>query len=114
MPRCSIWVTGLPTRGSSPCPSIMWPGSQSSSGRLTSGGAVRMLPGFDPVAFATHLRRGVTVASMVPTMISRVLEVDPGPFRRARRLCCSGEGRFPIASSSGRTRRGFPCFPPTA
>jgi O-succinylbenzoic acid--CoA ligase len=45
-----------------------------------SGGAVRILPGFEPTAFADEMRSGVTMASVVPTMLSRVLEVDPGPY----------------------------------
>jgi o-succinylbenzoate---CoA ligase len=61
-----------------------------------SGGAIRLLPGFDPVSYAAHLRRGVTVASLVPTMMSRVLEVDPGPYYGLKAVLLGGG---PIADS---------------
>ena len=54
------------------------------------GGTVRMLPGFDPIEFGAHLRRGVTLASMVPTMMGRVLEVDPGPYNGLKAVLLGG------------------------
>jgi O-succinylbenzoic acid--CoA ligase len=55
-----------------------------------SGGTVRMLPGFDPSAFSTELRDGATMASVVPTMLARVLDVDPGPYRGLRAVLVGG------------------------
>ena len=55
-----------------------------------SGGSVRMHPGFDPVAFADELRTGTTMASVVPTMLARVLEVDPGPFPGLKAVLVGG------------------------
>jgi O-succinylbenzoic acid--CoA ligase len=55
-----------------------------------SGGAVRLLAGFDPVTYAAHLRRGVTVASMVPTMMRLVLEVDPRPYDGLKAVLLGG------------------------
>ena len=75
-----------------------------------SGGAVRMLPGFDPVTYATHLRRGVTVASMVPTMISRVLEVDPGPFQGLKAVLLGG-GPIPDRLLERAHASGLPVLP---
>lgn len=75
-----------------------------------SGGAVRMLPGFDPVTYATHLRRGVTVASMVPTMISRVLEVDPGPFPGLNAVLLGG-GPIPDRLLEQAHASGLPVLP---
>lgn len=75
-----------------------------------AGGAVRMLPGFDPVTYAAHLRRGVTVASMVPTMISRVLEVDPGPFQGLKAVLLGG-GRIPDRLLEQAHASGLPVLP---
>ena len=55
-----------------------------------SGGAVRLLPGFDPVSYAAELRQGVTIASLVPTMLGRVLEVDPRPYDGLRSVLLGG------------------------
>jgi O-succinylbenzoic acid--CoA ligase len=54
------------------------------------GGTVRMLPGFDPSGFAAALHSGVTLASVVPTMLSRFLDVDPGPYRGLRAVLVGG------------------------
>ncbi len=55
-----------------------------------AGGRVHLLPGFDPATFASHLHRGVTMASVVPTMLSRVLDVDPGPYHGLRGVIVGG------------------------
>ncbi|HJQ91785.1 MAG TPA: AMP-binding protein [Acidimicrobiia bacterium] len=75
-----------------------------------AGGAVRMLPGFDPVAFATHLRRGVSVASMVPTMLSRVLDVDPGPYDGLKAVLLGG-GPIPDRVLDRAGAAGLPVLP---
>ncbi len=75
-----------------------------------AGGAVRMLPGFDPVTFATHLRRGVTVASMVPTMMSRVIDVDPGPYEGLKAILLGG-GPIPDRVLDRAGVAGLPVLP---
>jgi O-succinylbenzoic acid--CoA ligase len=55
-----------------------------------AGGSVRMLPGFDPASFAAGLHGGATIASMVPTMLARVLDVDSGPYRGVRAVLVGG------------------------
>lgn len=75
-----------------------------------SGGAVRLLPGFDPVSFAAHLRQGVTVASVVPTMLSRVLEVDPGPCDGLRAVLLGG-GPIPDHLLDQAGAAGLPVLP---
>ena len=75
-----------------------------------AGGAVRLLPGFDPVAFATHLRRGVTLVSMVPTMMSRVLDVDPGPYDGLEAVLLGG-GPIPDRVLDRAGAAGLPVLP---
>jgi o-succinylbenzoate---CoA ligase len=75
-----------------------------------SGGAVRLLPGFDPVSFAAHLRQGVTVASLVPTMLSSLLEVDPGPYDGLRAVLLGG-GPIPDRLLDRAGTVGLPVLP---
>jgi O-succinylbenzoic acid--CoA ligase len=75
-----------------------------------SGGAVRMLPRFDPVTFAAHLRRGVTLASMVPTMLGRVLEVGPGAFQGLKAVLLGG-GPIPDRLLEQAHAAGIPVLP---
>ena len=75
-----------------------------------SGGAVRMLPDFDPATYAAHIRRGVTVASMVPTMVARLLAVDPGPFHGLRAVLVGG-GPIPDRLLEQAHAAGLPVLP---
>jgi o-succinylbenzoate---CoA ligase len=75
-----------------------------------SGGAVRMLPDFDPATYAAHLRRGVTMASMVPTMVSRLLQVDPGPFHGLKGVLLGG-GPIPDRLLEQAGTAGLPVLP---
>jgi o-succinylbenzoate---CoA ligase len=75
-----------------------------------SGGAVRMLPGFDPVTYSSRLRRGVTMASMVPTMLARVLEVDPGPYEGLKAVLVGG-GPIPDGLLERAETAGLPVLP---
>lgn len=75
-----------------------------------AGGAVRMLPGFDPVAVASHLRRGVSVVSMVPTMLSRVLDIDPGPYDGFKAILLGG-GPIPDRVLDRASAAGLPVLP---
>jgi O-succinylbenzoic acid--CoA ligase len=48
---------------------------------LTAGGSIELHARFDAVAVARSLKGGsVSMASLVPTMLHRILEVDPGPY----------------------------------
>jgi len=75
-----------------------------------SGGTVRMLPGFEPISFAHELRNGVTMASMVPTMLARVLEIDPGPFPALRAVLVGG-GPIPDELLERAASAGLPVLP---
>ncbi len=56
-----------------------------------AGGTVVLHDGFDAARVAAALRhREVTVASLVPTMLHRVLETDPGPYRGLRAILVGG------------------------
>jgi len=79
------------------------------------GGGVKMLPGFEPAAFARELHDEVTMASVVPTMLSRVLDADPGPYDGLRAVLVgggpipddllerAGEARLPVLPTYGMT-----------
>jgi O-succinylbenzoic acid--CoA ligase len=75
-----------------------------------SGGRVRMLDGFEAAGFATQLRAGVTMASMVPTMLARVLEADPGPYQGLRAVLLGG-GPIPGGLLEQGLAAGFPLLP---
>ncbi len=79
------------------------------------GGAV-VLDDFDPGGVAVRLRGGrITLVSLVPTMLARVLEVDPGAFPGLRAVLLGGApasesllaraaaGRVPVLSTYGLT-----------
>ncbi|MDR9450751.1 MAG: AMP-binding protein [Acidimicrobiia bacterium] len=79
------------------------------------GGAVVLAP-FDPHRVVAHLREGrITLVSLVPTMLARVLEVDAGPFPGLRVVLLGGgpvsesllaraaAGRVPVLSTYGLT-----------
>jgi O-succinylbenzoic acid--CoA ligase len=67
-----------------------------------AGGAVVLHDRFDAERVATTLRAGeVTIASLVPTMLSRVLDVDPGPFGRVRAVLVGGAAAAPTLIERG-------------
>lgn len=79
------------------------------------GGAV-VLDGFDPHRVAAQLREGrINLVSLVPTMLARLLDVDPGPFPGLRAILLGGgpvsesllaraaAGRVPVLSTYGLT-----------
>lgn len=79
------------------------------------GGAV-VLDGFEPERVAAHLREDrITLVSLVPTMLARLLDVDPGPFPDLRAILLGGgpvseallaraaAGRVPVLSTYGLT-----------
>ena len=80
-----------------------------------AGGTVRMVARFDAAAFVAALRSGVTFASVVPTMLHRILDIDPGPYPGVRAVIVGGgpipdglleravEARLPVLPSYGMT-----------
>jgi O-succinylbenzoic acid--CoA ligase len=69
--------------------SVLWRSAE-------AGGAVVVHPSFDAAAAAAALRRGeVTIASFVPTMLQRVLEADPGPYRGVKAVLVGGASVAP-------------------
>jgi O-succinylbenzoic acid--CoA ligase len=79
------------------------------------GGTVRMVARFDAAEFVAALRNGVTFASLVPTMLHRILDIDPGPYSGVRAVLVGGgpipdglleralEARLPVLPSYGMT-----------
>ncbi len=58
---------------------------------FTAGGSVELRAGFDAVGVAESLRGGpVSIASLVPTMLHRILEVDPGPYEGIKAVLLGG------------------------
>lgn len=58
---------------------------------LSAGGSVEIQESFDATTVARSLKRGsVSMASLVPTMLHRVLEVDPGPYEGMRGVLLGG------------------------
>jgi len=72
------------------------------------GGAVRMLPGFDEIAFAHTLKGDVTMASVVPTMLHRLLGL--GPFAGLKAVLVGG-GPIPAGLLESADRDGLPVLP---
>jgi O-succinylbenzoic acid--CoA ligase len=75
-----------------------------------AGGAVRMLPGFDPTSFARELRAGVSMVSVVPRMLSRLLEADPGPYEGLKGVLVGG-GPIPEGLLERAAAAGLPVLP---
>ncbi len=58
---------------------------------FAAGGSVELHEGFDAVEVAETLRGGsVSLASLVPTMLHRILEVDPGPYEGIKGVLLGG------------------------
>ena len=55
-----------------------------------SGGRVRIPPRVDAKEISAALRNGVTFASLVPTMLRRILEFHPGPYSGVRAVLVGG------------------------
>ena len=69
-----------------------------------------MLPDFEPASFARALGEGVTVASVVPTMLQRVLDVAPGRFDGLRAVLVGG-GPIPPGLLARAAAAGLPVLP---
>lgn len=75
-----------------------------------AGGAVLLEERFDPVAVASALRGEATIVSVVPTMLQRLLEVDPGPYPRLRAVLVGG-GPIPDGLLERAAEAGLPALP---
>jgi O-succinylbenzoic acid--CoA ligase len=75
-----------------------------------AGGRVRMLDGFEPKEVAAQLGAGVTMASMVPTMLHRVLEAGPGSYEGLRAVLLGG-GPIPDGLLKRGVAAGLPILP---
>lgn len=77
---------------------------------LHAGGSVRMLDRFDPTRCAAELGRGVTWASVVPTMLHRILQAHPGPYSGVRGVMVGG-GPIPDGLLERAVAAGLPVLP---
>jgi O-succinylbenzoic acid--CoA ligase len=75
-----------------------------------AGGRVRMLDGFEPRGFAAELAAGVTMASMVPTMLHRVLDFGTGD-QEALKAVLLGGGPIPDRLLRRGLAAGLPLLP---
>ena len=74
-----------------------------------AGGSVRLLARFEPAPYAAVLRQ-VTMASVVPTMLNRVLEADSGPYSGLRAVLVGG-GPIPEGLLERAEEAGIPVLP---
>jgi O-succinylbenzoic acid--CoA ligase len=74
------------------------------------GGSVRLLPGFDVDTFSFALRGDVTMVSVVPTMLHRLLDHDPGPYEGLRAVLVGG-GPIPQRLMARGAEAGLPVLP---
>lgn len=75
-----------------------------------AGGAVLLQKGFQPAEFARALHAEATMASVVPTMLHRLLEADPGPYQGLRAVLVGG-GPIPPGLLEGAAQAGLPVLP---
>jgi O-succinylbenzoic acid--CoA ligase len=74
------------------------------------GASVRWLPVFDAGEFSRALRSGVTLASVVPTMLRRVLDDDDHSYGGLRAVLVGG-GPIPTGLLEEAQARGIPALP---
>lgn len=73
-----------------------------------TGGSITMLGGFEAATFAAAMRDGVTMVSVVPTMLRRLLEFGPFPGLRAVLV---GGGPIPDGLLEDALTMGLPVLP---
>lgn len=73
-----------------------------------TGGSITMLPEFDPSAFAAAVQEEVTMVSVVPTMLARILEL--GPYSGLRAVLVGG-GPIPPGLLESAAETGLPVLP---
>src|SRR5690606_36335455 len=74
------------------------------------GAQVRWLPRFDTVAVARALREDVTIASVVPTMLRRLLDHDRHTYTNLKAVLVGG-GPIPPGILEEVHARGIPALP---
>lgn len=75
-----------------------------------AGGTVELHWRFDPDRFAGALKGRATMASMVPTMLRRLLDEDPGPYEGSRAVLIGG-GPIPEGLLERAAAAGLPVLP---
>lgn len=75
-----------------------------------AGGVVRMLDDFEPDAFFEALAGDVTMVSVVPTMLRRLLDRHPGPYSGLRTVLVGG-GPIPDGLLERAREAGLPVLP---
>ena len=75
-----------------------------------AGGAVMLQEAFDAAQFATALHGEATIASVVPTMLHRLLDADPGPYQGLRAVLVGG-GPIPDGLLERAADSGLPVLP---
>lgn len=74
------------------------------------GASVRWIPQFSAATVVEALRSGVTMASLVPTMLRRILDFDEGDYRGLRAVLVGG-GPIPPGLLEEAHGRGIPALP---
>lgn len=74
------------------------------------GAAVRWVPRFDDAEVVAALRHDVTIASLVPTMLHRILAYDSGAYSGLRAVLVGGAS-IPDGLLEEAHRRGIPALP---
>lgn len=75
-----------------------------------AGGSVRMLPGFDVDRVVEALEGDITMVSVVPTMLRRLLDRHKGPYRGLRAVLVGG-GPIPDGLLEEAAAAGLPVLP---
>lgn len=78
--------------------------------QIYSGGSITLLPRFDVVSFSRAVRGRVTMVSVVPTMLRRMLDHDRGPHRGLRAVLVGG-GPIPDGLLEDASAAGLPVLP---
>jgi O-succinylbenzoic acid--CoA ligase len=73
-----------------------------------TGGSITMLPGFEASTFAEVMKGDVTLVSVVPTMLARL--IDHGPFHGLRGVLVGG-GPIPDGQLEKAVAAGLPVLP---
>jgi o-succinylbenzoate---CoA ligase len=76
-----------------------------------AGGSVLLVEGFEPAEVAGILKSHVTMASLVATMLTRVLDEDGGPYDGRLRAVLIGGGRIPEGLLERADSAGIPALP---
>jgi len=78
--------------------------------QMYTGGSITLLPGFDVAKFAGAMHGRVTMASVVPTMLRRLLDHDRGPYSGLRAVLVGG-GPIPDGLLEEASGAGLPVLP---